>query len=326
MVKKIYPNEMQGKMVIRLGDAEDEVSERRSGLGEGGFGGVTSTMKIINSVRIRNIPLINFVVSTVLATFLVKLSFKYSNLYLRSSMVTLMVTNLVLYGISETVAQSILCYSANQPLVSFRLNGNANTRIFFDDPVDVETDPNGYSFDSDAENEDISSFINYMQQGEDNTSYGVQLPRQREENQTNPELPFAELTYFRLGKLVGFMCWGFLMAIFQSFWYRFLQIYSADPKFIEVLRKVLTDQLFYSPISLFCYFIYGAVVLENGNWEDAKAKLYKVYLATLFLNCSIWIPVQFINFLLVPRKYQVLFSSSISVLWNCFLSLRNSRS
>lgn len=312
-------------MAIRLGGTEDEVAERDFDLRGGDSGGVTSTSKIINSVRIRNIPLINFVVSTVLGSFLVKLSFKYSNLYLRSSMVTLMVTNLVLYGISETVAQSILCYDANQPLISFRLNGNANTRILFDGPIDAEVDQNGYPFDPDAENEDISNFINYMQQGEDNTNYDIQLYRQHEEDQTPLGLPTAELTYFRLGKLVGFMCWGFLMAIFQFFWYRFLQIYSADPKFIEVLRKVLTDQLFYSPISLFCYFIYGTIVLENGSWEDTKAKLYKVYLATLFVNCSIWIPVQFINFLLVPRKYQVLFSSSISVLWNCFLSLRNSR-
>lgn len=52
------------------------------------------------------------------------------------------------------------------------------------------------------------------------------------------------------------MCWGFIMGFFQCLWYKFLQIYSIpqDPKFIEVLRKVMTDQFLFSPISLFCFF------------------------------------------------------------------------
>ena len=67
--------------------------------------------RVINSVRIYGIPALNFIIITILATFLLKLTFKYSELYVKNSLITIIVTNLVLYGISETLAQSLLSYN-----------------------------------------------------------------------------------------------------------------------------------------------------------------------------------------------------------------------
>lgn len=273
--------------------------------------------RVINCIRIYNIPLINFVIILILGFFLIKLTTKYTNLYMISSLITILITNLVLYGISETLAQSILSYKPNQPLVSFRLNELRGVGIQAHDLVnvvrfrDVQPLPPP---SEEAEDAEIERFIDFVDdESIDYENFG-ELPS-----------PIIPLTYFQFNRLAGFMCWGGILSFFQCWWYKFLQIYSKDPKFIEVLRKVLTDQLCYSPVSLFCFFTYGTIILENGTWELAKIKLKKVYLKTLMINYCVWFPIQFLNFLIVSRNYQVPFSSSISVLWNCFLSMRNSK-
>lgn len=253
---------------------------------------------------------------------------------MKSSLITIIVTNLVLYGISETMAQSILSYNRNQPRIAFQFNESRprNGGLSFNsqdislptelEPYsDEETESNAETMSIDEEG--LDRFIDFLRQ--DNES--VVNDRSEEEQvaigMTNMPI---ELSYYQFSRLAGFMCWGFIMAFVQCWWYKFLQIYSKDPKFIEVLRKVLTDQFCFSPISLFCFFTYGTIILESGTWEDTKRKLNKIYLKTLMTNYSVWFPVQFINFLLIPRNFQVPFSSSVSVLWNCFLSMRNSRS
>lgn len=293
--------------------------------------------QLINGFRIYNVPFINFVIISILGGFLAKLTTKYTGLYMKNSLITIIVTNLVLYGISETLAQSLLSYKSNQPRFSFRLSDNHNN-LFYSRAIDNDNlgsdNHNTNTFtsynDNDNENENgddnetptddqLNQFIDYLQRDNESITTsglsGYDVPSTR---------PYVPLTYFKFNRLAGFMCWGFIMGFAQCLWYKFLQIYSKDPKFIEVLRKVLTDQLCYSPISLFSFFTYGTIVLENGTWEDTKSKLSKVYLKTLIINYSVWFPVQFFNFLIVPRNYQVPFSSSISVLWNCFLSMRNS--
>ncbi|KAG7195536.1 uncharacterized protein KQ657_003299 [Scheffersomyces spartinae] len=288
-------------------------------------------LRLLNCLRIYNIPMINFVIMMVLGFFLFKLTTKYTGLYMKSSLVTIIVTNLVLYGVSETLAQSILSYKPDQPLIGFRLfddqvvstfsprlprflfmgnsqYGPENTRIYNDDgnnDDEVEDDDEG-----------IDRFLDYLRGDNDEI---------RRDYNASPLSPVIELSFYLFSRLAGFMCWGFVMSFAQCWWYKFLQIYSRDPKFIEVLRKVMTDQFCFSPISLCCFFTYGTIVLEGGTIEDVKEKLKRIYLKTLLLNYTVWFPVQFMNFLVVPRDFQVPFSSSVSLLWNCFLSIRNSK-
>lgn len=316
-------------MAIRLDDEYDEgVLDLELQDYRVNGGGHLLITKIINSVRIYNIPALNFVIIGILGTFLVKLTTKYTGLYMKNSLITIIVTNLVLYGISETLAQSLLSYVPTQPLLSFRMNENSYGGISFNsnDHTVPESSFGPYDdveADSEGDDEVLDRFIDYIQQDNDSTT---ELPTIQPYNPRLPTTtsPAADLTIFNFNRLAGFMCWGLIMAFVQCWWYKFLQIYSKDPKFIEVLRKVLTDQLCFSPISLFSFFTYGTMVLESGDWNDVKDKLSRIYLKTLLINYSIWFPVQFFNFLLVPRNYQVPFSSSISVLWNCFLSMRNS--
>lgn len=293
-------------MPIQLADDEADTSNRKHPL-----------TRLANCVRCYNIPLLNFLIILILGTFLYKLTTKYTNLYMKSSLITIIVTNLVLYGISESLAQLILSYRPGQPMISFKFN-DPILPVSLDTEADtsMEHDDVGTDDDVSIDDQGLDRFIEYLRRDHDGN--------EEQDRFTNDLVTYVPLTYFQFNRLAGFMCWGFIMGFIQCWWYKFLQIYSKDPKFIEVLRKVMTDQFCFSPISLFCFFTYGTMVLENGTWEDTKRKLSAIYLKTLMINYSVWFPIQFINFLVVPRNFQVPFSSSISVLWNCFLSMRNS--
>ncbi|RLV85546.1 Vacuolar membrane protein [Meyerozyma sp. JA9] len=272
--------------------------------------------RVINSVRIYGIPALNFIIITILATFLLKLTFKYSELYVKNSLITIIVTNLVLYGISETLAQSLLSYKRSAAPLSISTSESWMYTVTSDGGNLYRSNQQAHDEPELNDEDQLERFMDYIQGDNDELT-------------SNPPIDPTQLpanSYFEFGRLAGFMCWGFIMAFAQCLWYKFLQIYATDPKFIEVLRKVLTDQLCYSPISLFCFFTYGTMVLESGTWDDTRAKLRQIYLPTLIVNYTVWFPVQFFNFLVVPRSVQVPFSSSISVLWNCYLSMRNSQS
>ncbi|SGZ55424.1 CIC11C00000000187 [Sungouiella intermedia] len=311
--------------MVRLDDDPYTIQEEHT---------VSVFTRLLNCVRIHNVPAINLGIISVLAFFLLKLTTKYNELYMKNSLITIIVTNLVLYGISETLAQTLLCYKSESPRLSIRLNDTQTTVSFNSDDISFgntnneeyeveETAP--ADIDDTIDDENVDRFLDYLRSTDtesinsESANFGTNLTQQL----LTTSMP---ITYFQFGRLAGFMCWGFIMSFFQCWWYKFLQIYSKHPQFIEVLRKVMLDQFCYSPLSLFAFFTYGTIVLENGTWDDTRDKLRRVYLKTLMVNYSVWFPVQFINFLLVPRPFQVPFSSSVSVLWNCFLSMRNSTS
>lgn len=304
--------------------------------------------RTVNAIRVRNVPFLNFFIVAVLGLFLVRLTTKYTDLYMRNSLITIIVTNLVLYGISETLAQLILAYDPGLAWVLVSVSSGLRLAWgryrYRDDPGALTPDlgaasdlgehreprahpdleaaresselPESDDDTSDLDEEVLHSMLSAWGYSDSN------LPAQVAPVLAAPRQP-PRKAYFLFNRLAGFMCWGFVMAFVQCWWYRFLQIYSKHPQFVEVIRKVMLDQFCFSPISLFCFFTYGTMVLESGTWEDTKAKLRRLYLPTLVANYCVWFPVQFVNFLLVPRDYQVPFLSSVLVLWNCFLSMRN---
>lgn len=296
--------------------------------------------RLINCVRIHNVPAINYGIICILGLFLLRLTTKYNELYMKNSLVTIIVTNLVLYGISETLAQSLLSYDRNTPRISVRIHDADRSVSFNSNDISLDTAPHEeYSEEEnmqstslegldDVNEESVNRFLDYLRTSDSDSisEAGDYAAESTESGNLQPDQVPAQLTYFQFGRLAGFMCWGFILAFAQCWWYLFLRIYLKHPQFIEVLRKVMLDQFCYSPISLACFFIYGTMVLENGTWDDTTSKLRRVYLKTLMINYSVWFPVQFVNFLMVPRNFQVPFSLSVLVLWNCFLSMRNSTS
>lgn len=239
---------------------------------------------------------------TVLLTWIVLLfhfTSTYRKLYTQSALLATMCTNVLLFGISDSLAQSILCYFSSHVDPVPQL---------IDDMVNRLRGPQLIDDDNDSDN--LSVFNDYGEPTiESEPVYDFSAP---------------EAHKFAFFRWCCFMLWGFILSFFQVPWYKFLNyFYTEDPTVVQVLERVLSDQLLYSPISLYCFFMYSNYVMEGGDAETFSKKIQVLYLSTLGCNYLVWPLVQFLNFLVMPKHFQVPFSSSVGILWNCFLSMRN---
>lgn len=253
----------------------------------------------------------NWAILTVYIILLYKLILKYSEMYEKNVLLTTITANVLLYGLSDTLAQNLSCFMAmlqqkNQrnrtsSISSIQL-GSYQPNVFKDQPDDALYTDYG----------DTTVINNH---GHNSHLEGHNF--QKLSKQTDKDI-------FNFYRFVGFMFWGFVMSFVQVCWYWVLNhFYTTEPTFVSVLERVMSDQMVFSPISLFCFFSYSNFVLEGGNKFTLSEKIRKIYFSTLIANYMVWPLVQFINFLVMPKQFQVPFSSSIGVIWNCFLSMRN---
>lgn len=300
--------------------------------------------RVSHSYHIFNIPIINYGILSMFGYLLVKLSFRYHQLYTRSSIMATIATNVVLYGISDTCAQSIAMFNENRSntreSVGVRAGSNwlrsrgangANRvqvtldNVYSDDPETGHQADTSNMFVDYGDGESIYEeetanepfIINLEQSGNDRPSVG---------QEGSTALERATGTRFNFRRFFGFITWGFIMAFVQVVWYLFLNAMFNDmPTIVTILERDLTDQLLFSPISLACFFAYSTLVIEGKNMDAYKEKMFKLYITTYAVSFSVWFPVQFINFAVMPKKFQVPFSSGVGVVWNCFLSYRNAK-
>lgn len=237
--------------------------------------------------------MLNWAILTLFVSLLYKLIYKYESLYEKSPMLTTITSNTLLYGLSDTLAQNLSCFYAMVSNGNIRLRSHSTASIslhsYRDQPDDsFYTD---YGDTSSIARQTSNSLI-------DGTSH------QQLSEQTDKDV-------FNFHRFVGFMFWGFVMSFFQKGWYWVLNhFYNLEPTFVSALERVLSDQLVYSPISLFAFFSYSNFVLEGGDKFTLSEKIRKIYLSTMIANYMVWPLVQFINFLVMPNKFQVPFSSS----------------
>lgn len=310
-------------MSIRLEDSEDSSSIHRHSGGDVESQSVASLsnkyeqtyyyriIKFLSKFKVFYIPIINWTILTVFIILLYKLILKYSEMYEKNVLLTTITANVLLYGLSDTLAQNLSCFMAmvqqkNQrnrtsSISSIQL-GSYHLTAFKDQPDDALYTDFG-----------DSRVIN--NHGHNSHLEGHNF--QKLSKQTDKDI-------FNFYRFVGFMFWGFVMSFVQVCWYWVLNhFYTTEPTFVSVLERVMSDQMVFSPISLFCFFSYSNFVLEGGNKFTLSEKIRKIYFSTLIANYMVWPLVQFINFLVMPKQFQVPFSSSIGVIWNCFLSMRN---
>lgn len=285
---------------------------------------------LCNSYRIFNITIINYGIMSMFGYLLVKLTFRYHKLYTKSSILATIATNVVLYGISDTLAQSITQFLEKVPTSTTSHNhGMASPRWSrSSDAVRITLNDN--------ENSATNLFVDYGDDPESDVDSGNTIGAQAYtvdiENNGNDDyspvrfqpIDSSSLSRFDFRRFFGFISWGFIMAFIQVAWYLFLNAMFTDmPTIVSVLERDLTDQLIFSPISMASFFAFTTIIIEKGDAEAYKEKMYKLYITTLAVSFCVWFPVQFINFAVMPKKFQVPFSSSVGVIWNCFLSYRN---
>ncbi|QLQ79503.1 hypothetical protein HG537_0C01500 [Torulaspora globosa] len=246
--------------------------------------------------RLLRISVVHWFVLIVWSTTLWRFTGVYRVLYARSALVATMFTNVLLFGISDALAQAIHCYASEAV-----------------DPLPPIVDSTVRSL-VDIDSDNLSVFNDYGGEAAVIGSMDVE-----EETEDAPDVYF-----FDLYRWMCFMAWGFTLSFFQVPWYKFLNFfYTEDPTVVQVLERVLSDQLLYSPVSLYCFFMYSSYVMEGGDAAAFSRKIQRLYVSTLGCNYLVWPAVQFVNFLAVPKHLQVPFSSSVGLAWNCFLSMRN---
>jgi protein Mpv17 len=258
---------------------------------------------VVTEYRVLRIPVLNWAIIVMYAAWLLRLTLRFTQLYAMHALMTMMITNLLLYGLADTLAQTLRSMIAFKPeaqperssiFVKFILEKGRPRRVILDEEDDdlLELGLEDELWDPHHEHH---------------------LPRSR-----------PEIFHFR--RLALFSVWGLIISFFQSPWYAFLNsAYTEDNKFLSALKKVLTDQLCFSPVSLACFLSYMTVVLEGGDQNAVSHKLRTVYLPTLAVNYAVWPASQFFNFMVMPKPMQIPFSSTIGVFWNAYLSLKNAR-
>ncbi|RMJ21916.1 integral membrane protein [Aspergillus sp. HF37] len=213
-----------------------------------------------------------------------RLAAKFNSYYAERPVLTTMVTNAVLGGVADTVAQLITAFRAR----SRRTLPDAGS-----DFIAIEIN------DLDKEKPPAVGEMGYAKE----------LP---------PPFDFERLTRFMSYGFfmapVQFLWFGFLSRTFP--------LTKKNPS-IPALKRVAVDQLMFAPFGLVCFFTFMTVA-EGGGRRALSRKFQDVYLPTLKANYVLWPAVQILNFRAVPIQFQIPFVSSVGIAWTAYLSLTNS--
>jgi len=235
-------------------------------------------------------PLLHAIVALVelaMVSFIVR---GFNASYARRPILTTMITNAVLGGIADTVAQTMTAITLRKR--QKQLNPSATS--------------------------DESFFAIEFQEMDGKVPWPAEDYLTPASKRGPPPFDFERLTRF--------MSYGFIMAPIQHHWFAFLGRTFPLTKGIEtmnVLRMVAMDQLIFSPCSLAFFFTFMTVT-EGGGRRAIRQKFEDVYLPALKANFLVWPAVQFLNFRIMPRPYQIPLVSTVGIFWTAYLSLTNS--
>jgi protein Mpv17 len=243
-------------------------------------------MRAINSKYIYGrVPVVHLVIFLVEMAIISRLASKFNSYYADRPVLTMMITNAVLGGIADTVAQSITSIR----LAALRKPGG----ITKDDTMAIEI------HELDKRNPLLD---------QDLIPDSKILP---------PPFDFERVTRF--------MAYGFGMAPVQFKWFKFLSKAFPMDKHSGLgpaLKMVAFDQLIFAPFGIACFFTVMTVA-EGGGRRAIAHKLRDMYVPTLKANLLVWPLVQIINFRLMPIQFQLPFVSTVGIAWTAYLSLSN---
>ncbi|KAH8650087.1 hypothetical protein BX600DRAFT_442174 [Xylariales sp. PMI_506] len=232
------------------------------------------------------VPLLHVVIFLIELAVMARLMTRFNAYYDERPVLTMMVTNAVLGGIADTVAQTITSIRQR----ALRKPGGVSKD---DDPIAVEI------HELDRKNPMLDR---------DLIPDSKVLP---------PPFDFERLTRF--------MAYGFAMAPLQYKWFGFLSRIFPITKtsaFVPAMKRVAFDQLIFAPFGIGCFFTVMTVA-EGGGKRAVAHKLREMYIPTLKANFVVWPAVQIINFRLMPVQFQLPFVSTIGIAWTAYLSLTN---
>jgi Mpv17 / PMP22 family len=231
-------------------------------------------------------PLLHVIIFFIEMAVAIRLIAKFNSYYDSKPILTTMISNAVLGGIADTVAQTLTAIRTRAKALP---TTNSGARSILSDTV--------------LEMDDL------------NEKPKTVLPLSR-----SPPPPFD------FERLTRFMAYGFLMAPVQFHWYAALSRWFPITKargMTPALQRMAMDQLIFAPIGLGFFFTFMTVA-EGGGRKAVAKKFQDVYVPALRANYILWPMVQMINFRVMPVQFQIPFVSSVGIAWTAYLSLTNS--
>lgn len=249
----------------------------------------TRWLRTINTKYIYGrVPLLNTIIFFIEMVLFARLTSRFNAYYNERPVLTMMVSNAILGGIADTVAQTIT--SVRQRAVRKHPNG-LNPR---DDAAAIEIH---------------------------------ELDRKNPLNERDL-VPDSKLLPppFDFERLTRFMAYGFLMAPVQFRWFKFLEktfpITKTGSAFVPAMKRVAFDQLIFAPFGIAAFFT-AMTIAEGGGRRAVYQKMRDMYVPTLKANYMVWPAVQVINFRVMPVQFQLPFVSTVGIAWTAYLSLTN---
>lgn len=262
----------------------------------------TSRRRALSALNSRyiygRVPLLHTIVFIIEMAITMRLIAKFNSYYANKPVLTTMITNAILGGIADTVAQSLTAIKTRRRTLPTSTNphslpGSNNGPLISIELTDLKEKP-------------VSSSLNSL------------IP-----THSNSPAPFD------FERLTRFVAYGFLMAPIQFQWYGFLSRTFPITKtrgtssMIPALQRVAMDQLIFAPVGLALFFTYMTVA-EGGGKRAITKKFQDVYLPALRANYTVWPAVQILNFRVIPIQFQIPFVNTIGIAWTAYLSLTNS--
>ncbi|XP_012288674.1 mpv17-like protein 2 [Orussus abietinus] len=135
------------------------------------------------------------------------------------------------------------------------------------------------------------------------------------ENVEETDLPYKhDFTRTR-----NMMAVGLIQGPFHHYFYIALDRYLPGRNTSSIFKKTFVDQAVASPTCLGIFF-FGLGLLESRDIKDINEEVKLKFFDTWKVDCCFWPPTQFINFLLVPVKYRVIYINLMTMIYDIFLS------
>lgn len=112
---------------------------------------------------------------------------------------------------------------------------------------------------------------------------------------------------FDFERLTRFMAYGFCMAPVQFKWFQFLgRVFpmTKTSAFGPAMKRVAFDQFIFAPFGVGMFFTVMTIA-EGGGRRAIAHKLRDMYMPTLKANYIVWPAVQIVNFRLMPVQFQL---------------------
>lgn len=114
-------------------------------------------------------------------------------------------------------------------------------------------------------------------------------------------------------------CFGLTSGFLCHFWYNVLDKLVPGSGIRNVCKKILWDQLLFSPICIgSCLLVAG--VVEQQEREKLKSDVIEQGCELYVAEWLLWPPAQFVNFYFLPTRYRVAYDNFISLIYDVYTS------